>query len=93
MTIGGGVNRISGLINEKPRGVLEVFLEIVIGDGVTYTVHAKRIAVTVLAAFTRSEPFAKNKLLNCSFCRSKKDLSMFFSYWETFIKIIYAGMR
>ena len=42
----GGVKRISGLIYEKTRGVLKVFLENVIRDAVTYTEHAKRKTVT-----------------------------------------------
>nr|ACO15631.1 Histone H4 [Caligus clemensi] len=33
----GGVKRISGLIYEEPRGVLNVYQEIVICDAVTYT--------------------------------------------------------
>jgi histone H4 len=42
----GGVKRISGLIYEETRGVLEVFPENVIRDAVTYTEHAKRKTVT-----------------------------------------------
>ena len=42
----GGVKRISGLIYEKTRGALKVFLENVIRDAVTYTEHAKRKTVT-----------------------------------------------
>ena len=33
----GGVKRISGLIYDKTRGVVKVFLENVIRDAVTYT--------------------------------------------------------
>ena len=44
----GGVKRISGLIYEETRGVLEVFLENVIRDAVTYTEHAKRKTVTAM---------------------------------------------
>ncbi|XP_046408926.1 uncharacterized protein LOC124173531 [Ischnura elegans] len=44
----GGVQRISGLIYEETRGVLEVFLENVIRDAVTYTEHAKRKTVTAM---------------------------------------------
>ncbi|XP_065073997.1 histone H4-like [Ochlerotatus camptorhynchus] len=44
----GGVKRISGLIYEKTRGVLKVFLENVIRDAVTYTEHAKRKTVTAM---------------------------------------------
>ena len=34
---GGGVKRISGLIDVETRGVVKVFLENVIRDSVTYT--------------------------------------------------------
>merc|ERR1712224_1095589 len=44
----GGVKRISGLIYEETRGVLEVFLENVIRDAVTYTEHARRKTVTAM---------------------------------------------
>ncbi|XP_005175650.1 histone H4-like [Musca domestica] len=46
----GGVKRISGLIYEETRGVLKVFLEmmIIIRDAVTYTEHAKRKTVTAI---------------------------------------------
>ncbi|EDO26067.1 predicted protein [Nematostella vectensis] len=44
----GGVKRISGLIYEKTRGVLKVFLENIIRDAVTYTEHAKRKTVTAM---------------------------------------------
>ena len=44
----GGVKRISGLIYEETRGVLQVFLENVIRDSVTYTEHARRKTVTAL---------------------------------------------
>ena len=60
----GGVKRISGLIYEETRGVLkvcrmftcstsndvivQVFLENVIRDAVTYTEHAKRKTVTAM---------------------------------------------
>jgi hypothetical protein len=37
-----GVKRISGLIYEETRGVLKVFLENVIRDAVTSTVHRAR---------------------------------------------------
>ena len=42
------VKRISGLIYEEIRGVLKVFLENVIRDGVAYTEHAKRKTVTAM---------------------------------------------
>lgn len=38
----GGVKRISGLVYEEIRVGLKVFLENVIRDTATYTVHAKR---------------------------------------------------
>jgi histone H4 len=44
----GGVKRIAGLIYEETRGVLKVFLENVLRDGVTYTEHARRKTVTAL---------------------------------------------
>jgi len=44
----GGVKRISGLIYEETRGDLKVFLENVIRDTITYTVHARRRTVTAL---------------------------------------------
>ncbi|XP_065011496.1 uncharacterized protein LOC135640718 [Musa acuminata AAA Group] len=44
----GGVKRISGLIYEETRGVLKIFLENVIRDGVTYTEHARRKTVTTM---------------------------------------------
>ena len=44
----GGVKRISGLVYEETRGVLKVFLQNVISDAVTYTVHAGRKTVTAL---------------------------------------------
>ncbi|RXG73115.1 Histone H4 type VIII [Armadillidium vulgare] len=44
----GGVKRISGLIYEETRGVLKVFLEIVIRDATTYVEHAKRKTVTAM---------------------------------------------
>ena len=42
----GGVKRISGLIYEETRSVLKDFLEKVVRDTVTYTVHARRKTVT-----------------------------------------------
>ncbi|RRT40972.1 hypothetical protein B296_00030979, partial [Ensete ventricosum] len=45
---GGGVKRISGLIYEETLGVLEIFLENVIRDAVTYTEHARRKPVTAM---------------------------------------------
>ena len=42
----GGVKRISGLIYEDVRGVLETFLRNVLRDTVTYTEHAKRKTVS-----------------------------------------------
>nr|GMC51515.1 histone H4 [Ipomoea batatas] len=44
----GGVRRISGLIYEETRGVLNIFLENVIRDAVTYTEHARRKTVTTM---------------------------------------------
>jgi histone H4 len=44
----GGVKRISGLIYEETGGVLNVFLENVIRDAVTYTEHTKRMSVTAM---------------------------------------------
>ncbi|XP_065074493.1 uncharacterized protein LOC135698444 [Ochlerotatus camptorhynchus] len=44
----GGVKRISGLIYEETRGVLKVFLEIMILDAVTCTEHAKRKTVMAM---------------------------------------------
>lgn len=44
----GGVKRISGLVYEEIRGVLKVFLQVVIADAVAYTEHAKRTTVTTL---------------------------------------------
>ncbi|URE12013.1 hypothetical protein MUK42_22804 [Musa troglodytarum] len=44
----GGVKRISGLIYEETRGVLKIFLENVVRDGVTYTEHARRKTVTTM---------------------------------------------
>merc|ERR1719217_216686 len=44
----GGVKRISGLIYEKTRDVLKIFLESVIRDAVTYTEHARRKTVTAM---------------------------------------------
>ena len=38
----GGGKRISGLFYEETCGVLEVFLEHIIRDAVTYTEHARR---------------------------------------------------
>ncbi|KOC68259.1 Histone H4, partial [Habropoda laboriosa] len=54
----GGVKRISGLIyEERPVGVLKVFLEnVILRDAVTYTEHAKRktvIAMDVVYALKR----------------------------------------
>ncbi|XP_017798986.1 PREDICTED: histone H4 variant TH091-like [Habropoda laboriosa] len=53
----GGVKRISGLIyEERPVGVLKVFLENAVRDAVTYTEHAKRktvIAMDVVYALKR----------------------------------------
>ena len=52
----GGVKRISGLVYEETRGVLKVFLENVIGDAVTYAVHARRktvLAMDVVYALKR----------------------------------------
>ena len=43
-----GVKRISGLIYEETFGVLKVFLDNVIPDAVTYTVHVKRKTVTAM---------------------------------------------
>ena len=44
----GGVKRISGLIYEQTRGILQVFLENVIRDAVTYAEHARRNRVTAI---------------------------------------------
>merc|ERR1712080_657647 len=44
----GGVKRISSLIYDETRTVLNAFLESVIRDSVTYTEHAKRKTVTAL---------------------------------------------
>jgi histone H4 len=44
----GGVKRISGLIYEEMRSVLQVFLENVIRDAVTYTEHTSRKTVTAM---------------------------------------------
>ena len=44
----GGVKIISGLIYDETRGVLKIFLENVIRDGVTYTEHARRKTVTTM---------------------------------------------
>lgn len=44
----GGVKRISGLIYEETRGVLQAFLKDVIRDTTTYTEHARRKTVTAL---------------------------------------------
>ena len=41
----GGVKRMSGLIYEETRGILKVYLENVLRDAVTYTIHAKRHTV------------------------------------------------
>ena len=43
-----GLKRISGLIYEETRGVLNVFPENVIRDAVTYTEHVKRKTVTAM---------------------------------------------
>lgn len=40
-----GVKRVSGLIYEETRGVLRVYLEKILKDGVTYTDYAKRRTV------------------------------------------------
>ena len=44
----GGAKRIFGLIYEETHGVLEVFLENVVREAVTYTEHAKRKTVAVM---------------------------------------------
>ncbi|CAN4101814.1 unnamed protein product [Withania somnifera] len=44
----GGVKHISGLIYEDTRGVLNIFLENVIHDAVTYTKYARRKTVTAM---------------------------------------------
>ena len=44
----GGVRCISGLIYEETRDVLQVFLENVIRDAVTYTEFANRKTVTAM---------------------------------------------
>ena len=52
----GGIKRISGLNYEETRGILKVFLEIVIRDAVTSIENAKRKTVTamdVVYAFKR----------------------------------------
>lgn len=46
----GGVKRISGGVYEETRGVLKIFLEIVIRDALVYTEHARRKTVTALDA-------------------------------------------
>jgi len=43
----GGVKRISGLMYEETRGVLNVFLENVMRDTIVYTEHARRKTVSV----------------------------------------------
>ena len=42
----GGVKRINGIMYEKTRSVLKVFMEGVIDDAVKYTEHARRKTVT-----------------------------------------------
>ncbi len=42
----GGVKRISGVVYEEMRGVLQVFLENVLRDTVAYVEHARRMTVT-----------------------------------------------
>jgi histone H4 len=42
----GGVKRISGLVYGETRDVLKLFLERVIRDSVTYTMHARRKTIT-----------------------------------------------
>ncbi|XP_078403926.1 histone H4-like [Cetorhinus maximus] len=52
----GNIIRISGLIYEEVRAILNVFLENVIKDSVTYTEHAKRMmamAMDVVYALKR----------------------------------------
>ncbi|MBN3315387.1 H4 protein, partial [Atractosteus spatula] len=49
----GGVKRISELIYEETRGVLEVFLENVARDAVNYAEHVKRKTVTTMDMSTR----------------------------------------
>ena len=44
----GGVKRISGMVYDETRSVLKAFLENVISDAVTYTIHARRKTVTSL---------------------------------------------
>ncbi|XP_055516988.1 histone H4-like [Leucoraja erinacea] len=44
----GGVKRISGPTYQEERGVLQVFLENVIRDAMTYTEHADRQTVAAL---------------------------------------------
>ncbi|KAJ1215888.1 hypothetical protein NDU88_003495 [Pleurodeles waltl] len=48
LVLRSGVKRISGLIYEETRNVLNVFLENFIRDAVTYTEHAKRKTVTAM---------------------------------------------
>jgi histone H3/H4 len=43
-----GVKRISGLIYEKTRGILQLFLANVVRNAVTYTEHARRKTVTAM---------------------------------------------
>ncbi|XP_044589966.1 histone H4-like [Cotesia glomerata] len=42
----GGVKRISGLVYEEIRDILQIFLKTVIQDAYHYTMHAKRNTVT-----------------------------------------------
>jgi len=44
----GGVKRMSGLIYEEVRGNLKNFLEMVLNDTVTYTLHGRRKTVSAL---------------------------------------------
>jgi histone H3/H4 len=44
----GGVKRLSGMVYDKTREILRVFLETVIRDAVIYTDHARRKTVTSL---------------------------------------------
>ncbi|KAJ1384180.1 histone-fold-containing protein [Ochromonadaceae sp. CCMP2298] len=42
----GGVTRMSGLIYEETRGVIKVFLEIVIRDAVSFCEHDRRYTIS-----------------------------------------------
>ena len=89
----------------KTRGVLKIFLELVIGDAITYTEHAKRKTVTVMhgrrlrSQKTRSHSVRFRLLKFCWYRRRQTETSRFLAgvtglrFWFWIIALTLDGVR